>query len=176
MRTWRRSLIGLAAVVTAGTLVAGACGGDDDDAGDAPRDEAAEDATGPDAADTTTTAGGADDGAAGSADAPDAPDAGEIGEMSFCDGFRAALRADSTTALEGAQQLEVPDEIAEDWQVFMEFAQTSMSDAPAGESAEEIAAAGAAAEEATQNVLDYVGRECGYSVDATTGEVNEDDG
>lgn len=185
MRGRRRSMVGLAAVVTAGALLVGACGDDDDDAGGAARDDASEDAagSGSDAAETTTTAGGAtDDGTAGTSDEgaegaeAGAPSADEIGAMSFCDGFRAALRAASTTALEGAAQLEPPAEIAEDWQVFMEFAETSMSDDPTADTPEELEAAGAAAEEATQNVLDYVGRECGYSVDAATGEVTEDDG
>jgi hypothetical protein len=176
VQTWRRSLVGLAAVVTAGALVAGACGGDDDDAADSQRGDAPEQAAGPDsdatATTTTTIAGGAtDDGAAGSSAEVD-----QIGEMDFCDGFRAAIRLDSTTALAGARQLEAPAEIADDWQVFLDFAETSMSDEPPAGSPAEVAAAGQAAEEATGRVLAYVGQECGYSVDATTGEVTGDGG
>jgi hypothetical protein len=171
----RRSLVGLAAIVAAGVLFAGACGGDDDDADGSGRDDAPEDSARPDSdaadATTTTTAGGAaDDGAAGSS-----ADVDEIGEMDFCDGFRAAIRLDSTTALAGARQLEAPAEIAEDWQVFLDFAETSMSNDPAA-APDDVEAAGAAAEEATSRVLAYVGQECGYSVDAFTGEVTENDG
>jgi hypothetical protein len=170
----RRSLVGLAAVVAAGALFAGACGGDDDDADGSRREDAPEDAARPDSdtadATTTTTAGGAsDEGAAGSS-ADD--DVGEIGEMDFCDGFRAAIRLDSTTALAGARQLEPPAEIVDDWQVFLDFAESSLSNEPPPA---DVEAAGAAAEEATSHVLDYVGQECGYSVDTFTGEVTEND-
>jgi hypothetical protein len=157
--------------VAAGVLFAGACGGDDDDADGARRNDAPEDAARPgsDAAEATTTTTGSagDDGAAGSS-----ADADEIGDMDFCDGFRAAIRLDSTTALEGARQLEPPAEIAEDWRVFLDFAETSMSDDPAATSGD-VEAAGAAAEAATAHVLAYVGQECGYSVDQFTGEVTE---
>ena len=174
MWTQRRSLIGLAAIVTTGALLGSACGGDDDTddsrRGDAPEENVDQDA---DAAanSTTTSAGGAtEDGTAGSSD----DDVAAIGEMDFCDGFRSAIRLQSTTALAGARQLDAPDEIADDWQVFLDFAEASMSTEPPTGSAEEIAAAGAAAEEATGRVLTYVGDECGYSVDAMTGEVTED--
>jgi hypothetical protein len=180
----RRSLVGLAALVTAGALVAGACGGDDDDADDSRRAEApdeaaapgsgATDTTGATGATTTTAAGATDDGAGGSP--VDAGTADDIGAMDFCDGFRAAIRLDSATALAGVRQLEAPAEITDDWQVFLDFAETSMSGEPMAATPEEVEAAGAAAEEATGNVLDYVGRECGYSVDMVTGEVSEDGG
>jgi len=169
MPTWRRSLAGLAAVVTAGALFASACGGDDDDADDSRRADAPEEAAGPgsDATDsTTTTAGGAtDDGAGGSS--AEAGTADGVGAMDFCDGFRAAIRLDSATALAGVRQLEAPAEISEDWQVFLDFAETTMSSEALPGSSEEIEATGAAAQVATDNVLDYVGRECGYSADAT---------
>ena len=169
----RRSLVGLAAVVATGALLLGACGGDDDDAEGSQRSDAPETTARPDSdADdaTTTTAGGSDEGATGSS-----ANADEIGEMDFCDGFRAAIRLDSATALAGARQLEPPDQIAADWQVFLDFAESSMSADPAPGSAADVEAAGAAAQEATTHILDYVGQECGYSVDAFSGEVTEND-
>jgi hypothetical protein len=171
----RRSLVGLAAVVAAGTLLVSACGGDDDDAEGSRRSDAPETTARPDSdagdATTTTTAGGTtDEGATGSS-----ANADEIGEMDFCDGFRAAIRLDSATALAGARQLEPPDQIAADWQVFLDFAASSMSADPAPGSAADVETAGAAAQEATTHILDYVGQECGYSVDAFSGEVTEND-
>jgi hypothetical protein len=166
----RRGPVVLAAIVATGVLFVGACGGDDDDAADSSRrSDASEDAARPgsDATTTsTTTAGGeGEDSAAGSSAGAD-----DIGAMDFCDGFRAAIRLDSATALDGARQLEPPEEIADDWRVFLDFAEASMSDDP---SAANPGAVGASAETATANVLAYVGRECGYSVDQFTGEVSE---
>jgi hypothetical protein len=168
-----------AALVAAGVLFAGACGGDDDDDGagsERRSDEASEDARAEDDATTTASDGADDDGAVDSADDADAPDGGtsadDIGEMDFCDGFRTAIRLDSETALDGARQLEPPDEIADDWEVFLDFAEASLSTDPA-ESSEDLAEGGAAAEEATTNILDYVGQECGYTVDPYTGEVSD---
>lgn len=49
--------------------------------------------------------------------------------------------------------------------MFLDFAETSMSGEALPGSSDEIEATDTAAQEATGNVLDYVGRECGYSVD-----------
>jgi hypothetical protein len=176
----RYRLRSAAALVAAGVLFAGACGGDDDDDGagsERRSDETSEDARAEDDATTTTASdSAADDGAVDSAGDSDSPDAGtsadDIGEMDFCDGFRTAIRLDSETALDGARQLEPPDEIADDWEVFLDFAESSLSTDPADPS-EDVAAVGAAAEEATTNILDYVGQECGYTVDPYTGEVSD---
>ena len=50
-----------------------------------------------------------------------------------------------------------------------------MSAEPSPGAAADVEAAGAAAQEATTHILDYVGQECGYSVDAFSGEVTEND-
>jgi hypothetical protein len=165
------------AFVAAGLMFAGACGGDDDDDGagsERRSDEASEDARSGADDDATTTAS---DGAADDDGAVDSPDGGSdsveaIGEMDFCDGFRAAIRLDSDAAIDGARLLDPPDEIADDWAVFMDFAEASLSTDPADQP-EDVEAAGEAAQAATENILDYVGQECGYTVDAVTGEVTD---
>jgi hypothetical protein len=167
------------ALVAIGVLFAGACGGGDDDDGagsERRSDEASDDAGSASDDDATTTAsdGAADDGAVDSSADDSGTDlsAEDIGEMDFCDGFRTAIRLDSEDALDGARLLEPPDEIADDWEVFLDFAETSLSTDPTDPS-EDVAAAGAAAQEATTNILDYVGQECGYTVDPYTGEVSD---
>jgi hypothetical protein len=164
----------LAAFVLTGLVAVSACGGDDDDAASRSRQGDASKASrsgsgsgsGGEAADTTATSAGG--GGGGSSDKAD-----EIGKMSFCDGFRAAIRLDSTTALAGVHQLDPPGEIADEWRVFLDFADSAMAE-PSNADPDRKAAADA--QEAATKVLDYVGRHCGYSVDIDTGAVTDDHG
>jgi len=162
--TWRRTL---AALLAAGLLFVGACGGDDDDDAKG-KDKSSEDKD----EDQSATDDNGDNGDSGPNVNPDAPDA----DTPFCkDAIQMIQRSydpnaevSSSDELDAALKLDPPDEIAESWTKYLNAAkEIEKIDLADPEASSKASATYERVQGDLAKIIDYLKNSCGIDPDPT---------